>query len=56
MLGLNYYPVKFIRLRPVVRYDWQRGSETVKMFGAANTDGNTARSQRTAALNVVYYF
>jgi len=58
--GINYKPIKFITLRPEVRYDWQSGSQKLNLFGGANCVGEancpTSRTQVTATLNAVFWF
>ena len=68
--GINYNPVKWMRIRPEIRYDWQSGNYGIPLFGQNNlilyTDSattsngfftnNTESSQVTAAVDTVFYF
>lgn len=54
--GINYNPVKFVRLRPEIRYDWQSGNHGVPIFGAGNLDGKMSQTQIMASMDAVFYF
>jgi len=54
-VGFNYNPVKYLRLRPEIRYDWQTGNNGVKAFGT-DANGKPSQSQIMAAMDMVVYF
>ena len=54
--GFNYNPVRFARIRPEVRYDWQSGNYRVNAFGQNNPNGYTASSQFFAGIDTIITF
>ena len=55
-LNLNYNPIRALRLRPEIRYDWQSGNYVNKAFGRSNPNGMTSSSQFTASIDAIISF
>lgn len=54
--GLSYNPIRYLRLRPEIRYDWQSGNYGANAFGQNNPNGVTSSTQVTAAIDTVVSF